>query len=714
MSEHTANMYHYRLKILIMLCVGALVIAVGRLLTLQTFQAKKGRQELADMRVMALKQRPTVRGKILDRYGNPIAIDKPAFFLHINYQLTRYADPRWREARILRVLTDEKTRAEMERELFEEKWKQPIEDLEQSIDLAWHLADVSREEIEDNIKQINDQIWEQSRYVWWKRRNQDKTWQQYRTRTKPISIQDIVEVDLAEMYQTYPLVELKTQQDLQRAQRELLQLKHLEIKSEAKRDYPYDSAACQLIGWVAPWRQSEAEIFKDDTYMSYTPGEVVGKFGLEKVYEPVLRGRRGAVRHDIEGNLLERMEPEFGRDVQLTIDIDLQRKVEAMLADNNLPHGNKYCAAVVLEVANNDILAMASMPTFDLNTIRKTENYKHIFNLNDPNKLWQHKALERNYPPGSTAKPLILVAGLEERKITPHEPISCTGHAPPDGWPRCLLQRNYGIGHDDHFGSNGNTARNAIRGSCNVYFTRLAHRLPSEQLQKWLFDFGFGQQILKTPVITDDSTNADFQSRGLKQSWGCLEYAVVQGQVSSASELELLPKWELKWWGMGQGSLRVSVLQVANALSVIARGGVYKFPRLVHDENDPYNEIGLRRLPISNKTLSVVRDGMKAVVYESHGTAYNEFSKPGNKSVLFDRNITIYGKTGSTEKPYHAWFECIAEDSSGRALVIAVLVERGERGAGEAAPLGHQILRYCNEAGYIGKRPIEPPSAIQP
>ncbi|MHC5185033.1 MAG: hypothetical protein ACYSPI_12280, partial [Planctomycetota bacterium] len=88
MSDHTANMYHYRLKILIMLCVGGLVIAVGRLLTLQTFQAKKARQELADMRIMALKQRPTVRGKILDRYGNPIAIDKPAFFLHINYQLT--------------------------------------------------------------------------------------------------------------------------------------------------------------------------------------------------------------------------------------------------------------------------------------------------------------------------------------------------------------------------------------------------------------------------------------------------------------------------------------------------------------------------------------------------------------------------------------------------------------------------------------------------
>ncbi|MHC5155141.1 MAG: hypothetical protein ACYSO3_03265 [Planctomycetota bacterium] len=109
--------------------------------------------------------------------------------------------------------------------------------------------------------------------------------------------QDIVTVSLAEMNDTYPLVELKTPQDLQRAQVELLGLEHLKIKSESKRRYPYESAACHLIGWVAPWRDSEAEIFKDDAYMSYEPGEIVGKWGLEKVYEPVLRGRRGAVRY---------------------------------------------------------------------------------------------------------------------------------------------------------------------------------------------------------------------------------------------------------------------------------------------------------------------------------------------------------------------------------------------------------------------------------
>jgi cell division protein FtsI/penicillin-binding protein 2 len=124
---------------------------------------------------------------------------------------------------------------------------------------------------------------------------------------------------------------------------------------------------------------------------------------------------------------------------------------------------------------------------------------------------------------------------------------------------------------------------------------------------------------------------------------------------------------------------------------------------LVINENDPHNEARMRNLNISKNTLSVVRDGMKAVVYEPHGTAYSKFKG----SDLFNRDMTIYGKTGSTQDPEHAWFQCFAEDRSGRAVVIAVLVERGERGAGEAAPLGHRILRYCNEAGYIGKKPIE-------
>ncbi|RKY13216.1 MAG: hypothetical protein DRP52_03325 [Planctomycetota bacterium] len=694
-------MYHYRLKILIMLCVGGLVIAVGRLMTLQTFQAKKARQELVEMRKKPLRQRPTVRGKILDRNGRPLAIDSPSFFLHINYQLTRYRDPRWRQARILRSLTKDKTRAETERELYEEEWKEDIEDLEQSIDLAWQLADVSREEIEENVKRINDQIWEQSRFVWWKRRNQDKTWQQYRAKRESILVTDIVAVDLAEMYRTYPLVELKTPQDLQRAQIELLHLTHLQIKSEAKRDYPYDSAACQLIGWVAPWRDSEAEIFKDDAYMSYLSGEVVGKFGLEKVYEPVLRGRRGAVRYDIEGNLLERIKPEYGRDVRLTIDIDLQQKIEAMLATNTIE--DKLSAAVVLEVANNDILAMASIPVFDLNTIR--QKYKAV--SSNPNKPLIHRALQKNYPPGSVAKPLILVAGLEEKKITPHEVISC-GHQPPSkSWPRCISQWKYPPPHDVRWaGEGGNNGRNAIRGSCNIYFSRLANRLDARDLQKWLFKFGYGQNILPVFMPEDISENKA-AGRSIRQLCGSIIFGAQEKSYTDFSEVNEIPAdkmSEKRYWGIGQGNLRVTVLQTANALSAISRGGIYKQPRLIDAAGDSINQPEEHSLGLSRRTLDTVRDGMWAVANENGGTAYKVFR---DSPLRTKRGMKIYGKTGSTQNPSMAWFECFAEEPSGRAIVIVVLVEGGLSGSGEAAPLGEKILDLCNRTGYIGTKPTE-------
>ena len=155
--------------------------------------------------------------------------------------------------------------------------------------------------------------------------------------------------------------------------------------------------------------------------------------------------------------------------------------------------------------------------------------------------------------------------------------------------------------------------------------------------------------------------------------------------------------------------MRATVLQVANALSAIVRNGLYKSPRLVYDEEDPANDKYRRQIPVSRQTLSVVRDGMHAVVYEPYGTAFGVFNKDKNgrpkKSELFDRDMTIYGKTGSTEAPEVAWFECFAEDKAGRAIVIVTLVEGGESGSGEAAPLGKELLHICNRAGYIGTQP---------
>ena len=113
-------MYHLRLKIFIFLCIGATVVTVGRLVTLQTFGVWQTRREIAELRVLPPEQRPTIRGKILDRRERPLALDEPAFFLQIEYALTRYRDARWREGRIRAEITEDHPRAEVEPALFDE------------------------------------------------------------------------------------------------------------------------------------------------------------------------------------------------------------------------------------------------------------------------------------------------------------------------------------------------------------------------------------------------------------------------------------------------------------------------------------------------------------------------------------------------------------------------------------------------------------------
>lgn len=696
-------MYHLRLKIFIFLCIGGLIITISRLVILETVGVQQARQEISDMRILPAEQRPTIRGKILDRRERPVALDEPAFFLQISYELTRYRDKRWQEGNILRAIRKDKPRSDVETELAE-TWKTPFAQLDEAIKLAYGLADVSEQDIVDEIDQINDRMWEMARRIWWRRRNREKSWDDYFAACDSIGPEKVVTIDLYEMHKSYPLIELKTEEDLLRAQRVLTHLDGLKIEPQTKRSYPYGTAASQLIGWVGPVNQKDMGQFENDEYMRYLTGEMLGKFGIERIYEPILRGRRGEVIYDREGNLLEKKEPEYGRNVQLTIDIELQDKIEKLLAAPGQPHGDKPCAAVVLEAGRNDILAIASTPTFDLNRIRQYDYYKQIFE--DPNHPMLNKALERNYPPGSTVKPLILIAGMQEHKIGARDVISCPSTPPPKGWPRCILQRDYHIGHDDQFvAEGGNIARNAIRGSCNVFFTRLANRLDGDDLQKWLFTFGYGQDILPTPAIDNVSLNGTFQ-----QAHGNLVFGVQANPVTSAADLPEIPEYEKKWWGMGQGNVRATVLQVANALSAIARDGVYKAPRLIFDEQDPLNDKYRRKIPISSSTLSVVRDGMHAVIYEPHGTAQRVFKD----SDLLNRGMTLYGKTGSTQAPEHAWFECFAQDHSGRTIVLVVLVEGGERGAGEATPLGEKILRLCNEEGYIGTKPVTESSEASP
>ncbi|MCE5185739.1 MAG: hypothetical protein LLF76_06405 [Planctomycetaceae bacterium] len=704
-------MYHLRLKILVVLCLGGLAVAVGRLLILETRYVQEAREKVAQLQLVDPQQRPTIRGKILDRSGKTLALDRPAFFLHISYELTRYMDERWRQGRIQRAINPERDRQQAEAYLAGQ-WQEPIAELNKAMDLANRLADVSNEDILEEIRQINDRVWESAQYIYWRRRNPKGSRQQFREAMATLTPEKVVTVDLAEMHQKYPLIELKNNQDLLRAQLEIANIKELAIQPQAKRDYPYASAGCHLIGWVAPVQQDDMDLFSDDRYMRYAAGETVGKGGIEWIYESLLRGRRGEVTYDRGGNVLERKEPDYGKNCTMTIDIDLQQRIERLLADKHMPHEGKIGAAVVLDEATNEILAMASIPVYDLNTVRR--DYMKLLNDKSLHEPLKNRALQNHYPPGSTAKPLVLIAGLQEHKIAVNEAISCTVSYNPPNWPRCRILADLGTCHDDHFGTGGNTARNAIRGSCNVYFSRVANRVDSDRLQYWLWQFGLGQAVLRCEPPAEKSEL--WLNRQFNQSCGSLVMGIQRRPAASPDELAPLSDSERRWWGIGQGNIRITVLQAANALAAIARGGVYKNPRLVRDDSDPRNERGQRRIALSASTVAVVRDGMHAVIHEPHGTAVNQFKG----SELFGRDMKIYGKTGSTESPCVAWFECFAEDSRGRGVVLSVVVEEGQRGAGEAAPLGHEILKYCNEAGYVGTKPpaveAEEPNgdAVQP
>jgi len=263
-----------------------------------------------------------------------------------------------------------------------------------------------------------------------------------------------------------PLLDLETDDDVFTAQVEFMKVEGIRILPKGHRFYPYGSVAAQTIGWVGPASQPEdLELFTNDRLSSYIGGEVCGKEdGVEYVCESILRGRRGELVYDIDRQIVSQTETQFGKDVRLTLDIEFQKRIEEHLSSYpHDPNCGPGMAAVVIEVETGDILALVSLPLFDLNRARY--DYANLAGDNI-NKPLTNRAINQWYPPGSVVKPLILIAGMETGVVTPGEVISCPAQAAPDGWPNCLIYNRYRLGHDNQW--QDNNARNAIKRSCNI------------------------------------------------------------------------------------------------------------------------------------------------------------------------------------------------------------------------------------------------------
>jgi penicillin-binding protein 2 len=703
-------MYDRRVKI----CVGAslllLLIGVSRLVQIQLLADSELQEEIAALGRQKGQSRlfGTVRGDILDRHGNILATDIPQFQAAISYRLSSFWDRRVVETTELmaRTKSDDPSLYDFHAEVAAKR-----ADLERIMRDCGKFG-VSERDVEGRIQSINNYIWNLRAFLAWYRHGPDPNFTaRYDNRINSIppsaalpeferqvpnqldryrmtmKVDDIPELD-----QNYFLIDLKTDDDVFAAQMEFMDINDIRIVPTGFRHYPYGSVAAQTIGWTGLATQDrDKELFKHDPLARYLPGDVCGRRpGVEYVCEVILRGRRGEQATDIDGNLVSSTQAQFGQDVQLTLDIELQQQIEEYLTDPQLnPNADANTAVVVLDIRTGDILALVSLPSYDLNRVRS--DYGQL--STDPNEPLRNRAINEHYLPGSSVKPFILIAGLESGAITPEEPISCPAQPAPAGWPNCLIWRS-GHGHDERWVNN---ARNAIKGSCNIYFSHLADRLASPILQRWLFLFGYGQRL---PIENSLPSPVEGPPRRFLQDPGQISWHPAAATIASPNDIPPMRDVDKRLFGIGHGNLWATPLQVANAFATLARGGQYKPPRLFLKPKVPVSDAPQEPvdLQISAATLQVVYDGMSAVVNESGGTAYNAFRASG----LDGQGVKVYGKTGSTEKPYNAWFAGFTEDSDGAKIAVVVVVEGGQSGSRDAAPLGREVIQYCADAGYVG------------
>jgi penicillin-binding protein 2 len=697
-------MYDQRVKVFIGFCVALLLACVLRLAQLQLFAGSEVQDEIAKLtQRRESRQLKTLRGRILDRKGNVLATDTPKFQVYVNYQLSCYLDERVVTAK---VRDAERENSRVSPEEVADEVRDKLDELARVLDECSQFG-IDRQRIETTLQSRNDRVWNVRANVRWVRSKYDPNLvARYGSPSRvpfALAMKDlerqfadpderyrrIAEVDdIPEVKSDLAVATLQTEDDVFAAQVAFRDLSDVLVRPVGYRYYPYGTVAAQTIGWVSPAQERDKELFDDDPLFAYQDDEVCGREdGVEYVCETILRGRRGEMVYDIDKQLVRQTETEFGRDVQLTLDIELQKRIEECLTDPeiNPSYHNVPMAAVVIDVGSGDILALASLPTHDLNLARYTRGL-----LTDPNRPTINRTINDRFPPGSVVKPLILITGLESGVVTPEEPISCPSRAQTRP-PNCLIFKISGVGHDEKWINN---ARNALRGSCNVYFAELADRIESRRLQEWMFRFGYGREVPLSCPINEDPGVA---SRSLRQVPGQISTkAATVADPGSLDEIPPLNPWQRRLFGIGHGAFVVTPLQVANTFATLARGGQLKVPRLFLNPAPPTAE--REDLHISMTSLATAAEGMYAVVNETGGSAHSQFAG----SDLSARGVTVYGKTGSTEGPEVAWFAGYAEDLRGVKIAMAVVVVGGERGGSDAAPLGREILELCADAGYLG------------
>ncbi|MBB5345590.1 penicillin-binding protein 2 [Tunturibacter empetritectus] len=454
------------------------------------------------------------------------------------------------------------------------------------------------------------------------------------------------------------------------------ELPELETLDEQRRLYPRDGFAAHLVGYVG---EVSEQMLDDPRYAFYSPGDVVGRSGVEQTYDALLRGKDGSrdVIVNSHGKELGHLGQELaipGKDLKLTIDLDLQIAAEKALDGKN-------GAIVAMDPHTGEILAMVSRPTYDPNqfSVRLTKNYWNEI-INNPDHPLLNKSLQAQLAPGSTFKIIMSVAGLQENVAqTMH--VSCNGGAEFYG---------HFYACDKHHGAVD--INNAIPYSCDTFYYTLANRLGIDTIAKYATSVGLGQ---RTGIDLPDEVTGTMPSTAWKLK--------TQHDKWFAGETISV--------GIGQGAVTATPMQLARALSGIASGGVFRRPHVIFaDEVPPEMQQAIQEsfpgsgdatIPLTTENWQLITDAMANVTSSPIGTAYAahlegvDFAgKTGTAQVIGHDALAKTNKGHNTEP--NAWFVGMAPRRN-PDIVVAVLWEHGNWG-NNSAKLASQIIdAYVNK-----------------
>jgi penicillin-binding protein 2 len=436
------------------------------------------------------------------------------------------------------------------------------------------------------------------------------------------------------------------------------ELEGVEVDTEAVRNYPNGDLAAHVLGYTGELNDQELEKRKKE---GYRLGDIVGQMGVEESFEQTLRGEWGGQQVEVDGaglvlRVIGHKKAKAGKDVYLTLDLDLQKAAEAAL-------GDRKGAIVALNPNNGAVLAMVSRPTFDPNifsTRITSETWKQLQGKDHP---FVNRALQ-GFPPASTFKIVTATAGMESGKFSPNTVLQTFA---------ALQVGGTAFGEWNHAGFGPLGFVGALAVSSNTFFGQIGRGVGGPTLIEWTRKYGFGQ---KTGIdLSDESPGfvADDTWKLKQFKW---EWTV--GDTVNMS--------------IGQGFTQATPLQLAVMFSVPANDGYRVKPHLLKDNEESKN--WRESLNLKPETLKVLREGLRQVVTAGTGSALKGPHLP-----------PVAGKSGTAEAPpgkAHAWFGAYAPFDKPEIVVVAFCEHSGGGGGKTAGPIVRQVME-----AYFKKKPSQ-------